>query len=102
MFPSLFGPDNLPPLEAMALGCPVIAARVHGAEEQLGAAALLVDPLDAEGFASGVRLLRDDPAERAAMIERGRIWASRWTAVDYASAVFALIDARIAPVRALW
>jgi glycosyltransferase involved in cell wall biosynthesis len=29
---SFFGPENLPPLEAFALGCPVIAARVDGAD----------------------------------------------------------------------
>ena len=43
IYPSLFGPDNLPPLEAMALGCPVIAARVDGADEQIGDAGILVD-----------------------------------------------------------
>src|SRR5437762_10866221 len=51
LYPSLFGPDNLPPLEAMALGCPVVAARVAGAEEQLGNAAALVDPFDVDGYA---------------------------------------------------
>ena len=44
---SLFGPENLPPLEAMALGCPVVAADVPGAREQLGDAALRVPPIDA-------------------------------------------------------
>ncbi|MFM6269445.1 MAG: glycosyltransferase, partial [Dolichospermum sp.] len=43
-FMSFFGPDNLPPLEAMALGCPVIASKVSGSEEQLGNNALLVNP----------------------------------------------------------
>jgi hypothetical protein len=28
---SFFGPDNLPPLEAFALGCPVIASEIPGA-----------------------------------------------------------------------
>ena len=32
---SFFGPENLPPLEAFGLGCPVIAADVPGASEQL-------------------------------------------------------------------
>ena len=102
LYPSLFGPDNLPPLEAMALGCPVIAARVSGAEEQLGDAALLVDPLDATGYAAAVRTLRHDPIRRDTLIARGRARAEGWTAAQYASAVFALIDAQIAPMRALW
>ena len=102
LYPSLFGPDNLPPLEAMALGCPVIAARVSGAQEQLGDAAILVDPLDATGFATAVRTLRNDPVRRDTMIARGRARAEGWTAAQYASAVFALIDTQIAPVRALW
>ena len=46
---SFFGPENLPPLEAFALGCPVVQADVPGAREQLGDAALLVPPTDAGG-----------------------------------------------------
>ena len=52
---SLFGPDNLPPLEAFALGCPVIASRVPGSEEQLGGTALLFEPTDAAALASAIR-----------------------------------------------
>ena len=43
-FVSYFGPDNLPPLEAFALGCPVIASAIEGVDEQLGNAALYVNP----------------------------------------------------------
>jgi glycosyltransferase involved in cell wall biosynthesis len=39
---SYFGPTNIPPLEAMALGVPVVASAIH--REQLGQAALLFDP----------------------------------------------------------
>jgi glycosyltransferase involved in cell wall biosynthesis len=38
VYPSFFGPDNLPPLEAFSLGCPVLAGRIEGVEEQLGRA----------------------------------------------------------------
>ncbi|CAN5311668.1 hypothetical protein BH09GEM1_BH09GEM1_18770 [soil metagenome] len=102
LYPSLFGPDNLPPLEAMALGCPVIAARVDGAEEQYGDAAMLVDALDPRDYAEAVRALRDDPMRADLMVERGRARARGWTATEYARDVFALIDHRIAPYRALW
>ena len=102
LYPSLFGPDNLPPLEAMALGCPVIAARVDGAEEQLGDAAILVNPLDPRDYADAVRSLRDYPVRADEMVERGRKRARSWTATEYAREVFSLIDTRIAPFRALW
>lgn len=39
---SYFGPTNIPPLEAMLLGVPVLASNVHS--EQLGPAALFFDP----------------------------------------------------------
>ena len=35
-----FGPTNMPPLEAMALGCPVVCSDLAGHREQLGDAAL--------------------------------------------------------------
>ena len=36
-YPSFFDPDSIPPMEAIALGCPVIAADVSGARERMGA-----------------------------------------------------------------
>lgn len=102
VFPSLFGPDNLPPLEAMALGCPVIAAQLPGAKEQLGTAAIFVEPLDANGFANAIALLQADPALRDTMIERGHRRAASWDGATYACAALRLVDDRIAPIRALW
>ena len=102
LYPSVFGPDNLPPLEAMALGCPVIAARVPGADEQLGTSAVLVDPFDVEGYAAAVRRLREEPYWRDALVELGRERARAWTTAQYVTSVLGLIQSRIAPARALW
>ena len=44
IFPSYFGPDNLPPLEGIANGCPVATANVPGAHEQLGKSVRYFDP----------------------------------------------------------
>lgn len=100
--PSLFGPDNLPPLEAMALGCPVIAARAVGADTHFGDAAVLVDGVDASAFATAILRLRSDSKGRAELVSRGRERAERHTATGYATSVLRFIDTRIAPVRALW
>src|SRR5262249_55724792 len=72
IFPSFFGPDNIPPLEAFALGCPVLASRIAGAEEQLRSAAMLFNPADPVDIADKVLAVRSDPALRKRLIEEGK------------------------------
>lgn len=92
VFPSFFGPDNLPPLEAMQLGCPVVAANVPGAEEQLGDAAILVDQRNVASIAEGIALVCNDPRIRESLIARGRARAASWTPRDYAGAIIGVVD----------
>src|SRR5258708_18479979 len=70
-FATFFGPDNIPPLEAFALGCPVIASRVSGAQEQLGDAALFFEPSDPQDLASAILTLSQDQQMRARMVKKG-------------------------------
>lgn len=100
-FVSCFGPDNLPPLEAMALGCPVIAADVPGAEEQLGDAALITNCLDPASLAEAIRRVHEDDNLRARLVERGHARAAQWTGTDYVRGVFGLLD-EIAPFVRTW
>lgn len=86
---SVFGPENLPPLEAMALGCPVVAADVPGAREQMGDAALFVPPLDARAVAEAVRRV---DGERERLVAAGRERAPQFTAERYVGGVLAFID----------
>lgn len=46
VFPSYFGPTNLPPLEALALGVPIVCSAFH--ERSLGEGPHYFDPDDAE------------------------------------------------------
>lgn len=91
-FVSTFGPDNLPPVEAFAVGCPVIASNVAGAAEQLGDAALLIDPLSEEGVAGAVMRLRDEPEVRPALVRKGAERAQRLASRDYVRDIAALVD----------
>jgi glycosyltransferase involved in cell wall biosynthesis len=50
LYPSLYEGFGLPPLEAMAHGCPVVAARAGSLPEVLGDAAILVDPTDLDAW----------------------------------------------------
>ena len=97
---SFFGPENLPPLEAFALGCPVVQADVPGAHEQLGNAALFVPPTDAGAAAGAVRRL-EDPALRTNLIDAGRERAAGYTADAYVRGVLDFLD-EFEPVRSCW
>ena len=61
VFPSLYEGFGLPALEAMSLGCPVIAANASSLPEVCGPAALYVNPQSVEEIAEKMRgLLKDD------------------------------------------
>jgi glycosyltransferase involved in cell wall biosynthesis len=100
-FMTFFGPDNLPPLEAFALGCPVIASNVSGAEEQLGDAALLVDPKSPEQIADAIFNVYNSPDLRNTLIERGSKRAQQWTGQDFVRHIFSILD-EFEAIRRCW
>ncbi len=89
---SFFGPENLPPLEAFGLGCPVIAADVPGASEQLGDAAIRVNPSNDLEIADALKLVFQNKTKREELIRRGTERARRFTGRDFAKGLFGLLD----------
>lgn len=61
VYPSLAEGFGLPPLEAMACGCPVVASNAGALPETTGNAAILVDPTDVAALSAAVLSLLDDP-----------------------------------------
>lgn len=101
VYVSMSGPENLPPLEAFAIGCPVIASDIPGAREQLGDAAILVPPFDADAIADAIQSLRVDHKRRQTLIAAGLARARAWTGSDFVSAVFRMLD-EFESVRRCW
>lgn len=68
-------PFGLVLIEAMAMGCPVVAARAGGPLEIVedGVSGLLTPPGDAEAVADAVTALLDDPVRRRAIATNGRL-----------------------------
>ncbi len=54
VFPSLYEGFGLPPIEAMACGCPVAASNAGSLPEVCGDAAVQFDPLDVQSIAAGI------------------------------------------------
>jgi glycosyltransferase involved in cell wall biosynthesis len=71
VFPSLYEGFGLPPLEAMACGTPVLTSKVCSLPEVVGDAAVLVDPLDVQAIAEGIRTLVQNSDLRAKLRQKG-------------------------------
>jgi glycosyltransferase involved in cell wall biosynthesis len=86
VYPSLYEGFGLPPIEAMASGCPVVVSRVASLPEVCGDAACYVDPVDTESIAEGIinvlenRALRKDLITRG--LERARLFSWERTAAE--------------------
>ena len=99
-FASTLGPDNLPPLEAMALGCPVVSAAFNGAREQMGNAALFFDPLDANDAVAGIAAL-SDPKLREQIVANGHELVKTRSSDVYVAKINQALDV-FARKRKLW
>lgn len=71
VYPSLFEGFGLPPVEAMACGCPVIASPRGSLAEVVGDAARIIDPENIDDMAAALGELTDDN-QREKWREAGR------------------------------
>ena len=76
VFPSLYEGFGLPPIEAMACGCPVASSNAGSLPEIVGDAAVLFDPHDPAAIAAGIVEALDRGRE---LRERGVAQAARFT-----------------------
>jgi glycosyltransferase involved in cell wall biosynthesis len=101
VFPSLLGPNNLPPQEAAVLDCPMILSDLVGHREQLADGAVYAEPLDAATWGSAMAKLMSEPEFRLALAGRAKIAVNGYTAEAYASRLGELFSSLLAR-RMLW
>ena len=85
VYPTLFGPTNIPPLEAMILGTPVLSSNLFSMPEQVGDAALLFDPFSIEDMAEKIYRIWNDEALRKSLVQKGYDRIKEITQENYAS-----------------
>ncbi len=94
VFPSHYEGFGIPPLEAMACGTPVIAAKTSSLPEALGQHVRWVHPNDIEDIASAISDHFEgepDPGQ----IEAARAWAAEFTWASTASSMLEVFDEAI-------
>jgi len=87
-------PWGLVPLEAMAVGRPVVATGTGGSAEYLreGENCLLVAPGDPSALRAACERLAGDPALRARLVAGGRATAARFTQAAWVARLVALAE----------
>lgn len=81
VYPSLYETFGLPPLEAMALGVPVVASGSTAISEVVGHGAEIVNAFDVADIARGIQVALLDAKRRNQLVERGhaRVKHFSWT-----------------------
>ena len=83
IMPSYFGPTNMPPLEAMALGCPVAVSNRYAMPEQVGNAGLLFNPDSPGEIAECIEKLWNDDVLRENLKRLGYTRSHKWTKKEF-------------------
>jgi glycosyltransferase involved in cell wall biosynthesis len=89
ILPSLYEGFGYPVLEAQGCLTPVVCANAGSLPEVAGDSAVLLDPMDVEGYAAAILRIVDDPAFAAELVRKGEANLTRFEAGDW----FASYDA---------
>ncbi|GAB4026607.1 glycosyltransferase family 4 protein [Spirosoma gilvum] len=95
-YPSFFEGFGLPPLEAMACGCPTLVSNTTSLPEVCADASLYVDPYDISSIQAGLERIMTDEALRGELVrlgyERVRYFSEQNSAQKFANIIKRSID----------
>jgi len=79
VYPALYEGFGLPPLEAMACGCPVVVSKVASLPEVCGEAAAYVNPLCVDEISSALEQICNHATERQLLSIKGLQQAAKFS-----------------------
>lgn len=92
VFASLMGPNNMPPIEAAYLGCPVIITDIPGHIEQMGESALYFNGYNADELALQMRKILTDESVRQGLMSKEKELAEAFSEINYFSTVKNIVN----------
>lgn len=93
VYPSLYEGFGIPPLEAMACGCVVVASDCSSIPEVVGEAGIMFNPYSVDELADILQSLYNNRIQRERLIANGRARAQSFTWAKTAEQTFAIYKA---------
>ena len=92
VYATYFGPCNIPPLEALAAGCPMALSDVASMPERVGDAALVFDPDSVGEIADCLRRLWSDDQLCARLGQRAKERSAQWEQPQYNARLCEIVE----------
>lgn len=100
VYPSLMGPNNLPPIEAVYLNCPLIVSNLDGHIEQLGDGVIYFDGTDEAQLAECLHNMLNQEY-RNNVIQRQQPLRTKLSEIKYCKPVWSILEEFI-KIRRCW
>jgi glycosyltransferase involved in cell wall biosynthesis len=97
VFPSYYEASGLPPIEAMACGCPVIVSEIPALVERCGEAALYCQPDRVETIVEAIQQLIAQPELRQELRQKGLAQAAKFSWENCVLQTLAIIEKVVQP-----
>jgi glycosyltransferase involved in cell wall biosynthesis len=95
VMPTFFGPTNIPPIEAQALGCPALVSDIYAMREQLGDAALYFDPHSVRQIADCIAQVWADDLLAGELSRKGLARSGEHTQQQFNTRLARLLDEHV-------
>ncbi len=92
VMPTFPGPTNIPVLEAMAVGCPVITSDITALREQIGDAGIFINPYQPVDLAKAIFEVWTDKSLRKRMVRKGKARLDQWPQKDFSKKLLHIIE----------
>lgn len=79
VYPSLYEGFGIPPLEAMAVGCPTLVSDIPALRETCGNASQFFDPMNPEELAVKLKTLIENPFLAHSLVKEGKINVTKYS-----------------------
>ena len=92
VFPTLLGPNNLPPLEALSVGCPAVISGIEGHRQQFEDSVLYFDPFNEHELADQILNLLENEELKFKLLENGKDLLAKHKPKNYLERIIPIFE----------